>query len=221
MLRLFKVIPLLMIGLLAACSDGESYDSESETSAATEVEMPASHNPGLTTDLEATRDALIMTVTDASADQWTFHESEDRWNMAEVIEHIIIAENMFYSMLTEQVFVAEAMPVTEDDMSEADAGIAMFIRDRSTTFEAPEPAQPKGVYATPAEAIEAFMDARNRTLEFVASTDLDLRAYSASIPGSDAPPMDGYQWFVFLSGHSARHTAQIVQITDDAGYPTD
>jgi hypothetical protein len=31
--------------------------------------------------------------------------------------------------------------------------------------------------------------------------------------------LDGYQWLLLLSGHSARHTAQIEEVKASAGYP--
>jgi len=31
--------------------------------------------------------------------------------------------------------------------------------------------------------------------------------------------LDGYQWVLLLSGHSARHTAQIEEVKTNAGYP--
>jgi hypothetical protein len=31
--------------------------------------------------------------------------------------------------------------------------------------------------------------------------------------------LDGYQWVLLLSGHSARHTAQIEEVKASAGYP--
>ena len=219
MSRFLKVVPLFLLGLIVGCSDGESY--EADPAEAEEAVMSPANNPELVADLEATQEVLVMAVSDASPDQWTFRENDDRWNMSEVVEHLVITENMFYEMLTGQVFAAEPMPVASDDQTEEDSGIAMFIRDRSQTFQAPEPAQPTGMYATPDDAVAAFMEARNRTITFVATTDLDLRAYSAAIPGTDTAPMDGHQWFIFVSGHSARHTDQIEQIKADPGFPTD
>ena len=218
MKRFLHVMPLLLLGFLVSCQGSESGDGAGEGNydvAATYV----GSNAELIADLQATHEMLIETIQYATPEQWTFRENEDRWNTAEVVEHIVIAENMFYAMLTGVVLVGDASDIIEEDLTEVDAGIAMFIRDRSTTFDAPEPAQPQGIYATPEEAMEAFETARSNTVEFLTNTDLNLRAYSASIPGSDAPPMDGHQWFIFLSGHSARHTAQIEQIKADSDYP--
>jgi len=31
--------------------------------------------------------------------------------------------------------------------------------------------------------------------------------------------LDGYQWVLLLSGHAARHTAQILEVKERPGYP--
>ncbi len=49
------------------------------------------------------------------------------------------------------------------------------------------------------------------------TTTDDLRGHGAPHPVFKM--LDGYQWVLLLSGHSARHTAQIEEVKAGAGYP--
>ena len=95
MKRFLHVMPLLLLGFLVSCQGSESGDGAGEGNydvAATYV----GSNAELIADLQATHEMLIETIQYATPEQWTFRENEDRWNTAEVVEHIVIAENMFY-----------------------------------------------------------------------------------------------------------------------------
>jgi len=78
--------------------------------------------------------------------------------------------------------------------------------------------EPTGKYATPEEAAEAFEAARQVTIDFLKSTDKDLRSYSRALT-EGMPAMDGAQWVIFLASHVKRHVAQIDQVKADPGYP--
>ena len=45
----------------------------------------------------------------------------------------------------------------------------------------------------------------------------DLRGHAAPHPAFRM--LDGYQWILLLSGHAARHTAQIEEVKRAPGYP--
>jgi hypothetical protein len=51
----------------------------------------------------------------------------------------------------------------------------------------------------------------------VKTTTDDLHGHGA--PHLVFKMLDGYQWVLLLSGHSARHTAQIGEVKASAGYP--
>lgn len=59
-------------------------------------------------------------------------------------------------------------------------------------------------------------DGRDKTVAYVKDTADDLYGHAG-------PPvfkvLDGYQWILLLSGHAARHTAQIDEVKAVAGYP--
>jgi hypothetical protein len=52
---------------------------------------------------------------------------------------------------------------------------------------------------------------------YVKTTTDDLHGHAGPHPVFKM--LDGYQWVLLLSGHSARHTAQIEEVKASAGYP--
>ena len=97
-----------------------------------------------------------------------------------------------------------------------DEKVVKMVTDRSFKAKAPEPLIPSGQFATPEEIIAAFQRSREKTIAFAKSRD-DLREHAA--PHPVLKEMDAYQWLLFLSGHTMRHTAQIQEVKANAGFP--
>ena len=65
--------------------------------------------------------------------------------------------------------------------------------------------------------VNAFTAARDTTVDYVKTTADDMRAHAA--PHPVLKTLDGYQWLLLLSAHTARHTTQIEEVKTSAGYP--
>ena len=53
-------------------------------------------------------------------------------------------------------------------------------------------------------------------MEFVSSTDADLRNHYAQLPFGT---IDAYQALLFISGHTERHILQIVEVMENDDFP--
>src|SRR5262249_23596723 len=148
-------------------------------------------------------DAFIASLQGLSETQWTYKAGPDRWSIAECAEHIAESEGFIRGFIEKGVFAGGQKASPEAKKDEA---IKKFITNRSQKFQAPEPLKPTFKYKTPAEAIAAFEASRAKNIELIKSHD-DLRDVSGQHPAFKE--VDAYGWFLFLSGHSARHTAQI------------
>jgi hypothetical protein len=51
----------------------------------------------------------------------------------------------------------------------------------------------------------------------VKTTNADLRAHAS--PHWAVKEADAYQWLLYLSGHSERHTRQILEVKADPNFP--
>ena len=64
-----------------------------------------------------------------------------------------------------------------------------------------------------------FLGNRDRTIEFVRTTQEDLRSHT--LPHPVLNTLDAYQWILLISAHSQRRTAQIEQIKAHPNFPKD
>ena len=147
--------------------------------------------------------------------QWTVKAGPDRWSIAEVAEHIAISETTILQIVTDQIMKAAAVPRNPNPVS--DEQLLAGLLDRTSKFQAPEMLKPTNRWATRDALAKDFLAAREKTAAYVKTTTDDLHGHSAPHPVFKM--LDGYQWVLLLSGHSARHTAQIEEVKANAGYP--
>jgi uncharacterized damage-inducible protein DinB len=165
--------------------------------------------------LQQTRQAFLDSIANLSDAQWTFKAGPDRWSIAEVAEHIAISETTILRIVTDQI--VKGPPVPRDPNSVSDEKLLAWLLDRTSKFQAPEMLKPTNRWATRDALTKDFIAAREKTASYVATTTDDLHGHAAPHPVFKM--LDGYQWVLLLSGHSARHTAQIEEVKASAGYP--
>lgn len=164
--------------------------------------------------LDRTRNGVIDATKGLSEAQWKFKSGPDRWSVAEVLEHIALSEDMLFELTTKKVM--QASPGKPDrDYKSADKLVLTAIADRSKKAQAPEPLRPAGGQ-TPQELLDRFLKSRTRTMEFLKTTP-DLREHVVDSPIGQ--PLDAYQWLLFISAHSERHTKQILEVKADPNFP--
>jgi hypothetical protein len=71
----------------------------------------------------------------------------------------------------------------------------------------------------PEESVKLFLDNRAHTIEYMKTTQEDLRDHLFDHPVPAIGTLDGYQWILLISGHTRRHTAQILEVKADANFP--
>src|SRR5215831_1451831 len=79
--------------------------------------------------LETTKQAVIDATKPLTKAQWTFKEADDRWSVADVVEHIAASEDRFLAVVTEKVMKAPPRPAG-DDVKAIDEAIIAKIPDR-------------------------------------------------------------------------------------------
>ena len=168
--------------------------------------------------LNATRKRFHDSLAGLSEAQWNFKAGPDRWSILECAEHIAVSEDFLFGLLTQKILKAPLSPERRGALKGNDEALLKFITDRSQKAQAPEPVRPTGQWKAPAEALAHFNQSRDRTITFVESTQEDLRAriVPSALPLKE---VDAYQMILFLSGHSARHTAQIDEVKAAPNYP--
>lgn len=168
--------------------------------------------------LEQTQQELASSVAGLSAAQWTFRAADDKWTIAQVVEHLVLSEGQIRGRVEELVSGEVAAPRPAARTEEVEGAILRFVRDRSQQFNAPSPIQPAGRFETAAAGLDAFRAERAISVDYVRTTDVDLRAYRSAFPPADLE-LDGAQWLLFMCGHVQRHLDQIEEVKRSPGYP--
>lgn len=167
--------------------------------------------------MHGTRKLFLDSVAGLTAEQWNFKPAPDRWSIAECAEHIAVSEDFISGMVRDKVMKSPADPAKRAEVKGKDEAVVKMVPDRSQKFKAPDAIAPKKRFATPEEAVAHFRESRDRNIEYVNTTQDDLRDHFAPHPAMGM--LDGYQWILLMSAHSERHTEQINEVKADPNYP--
>lgn len=167
--------------------------------------------------LNETRKNFLAEIKGLSEAQWKFKSAPDRWSVAEVAEHIAISEETLMGMVTERIMKSPAAPEKKEAAKGKDDLLRKQVTDRSTKVQAPEMLKPASRWATESDLTKAFNASRDKTVNYVQTSQEDLRSHFG--PHPLLKELDAYQWITLISAHSARHTDQIKEVKADPNFP--
>lgn len=167
-------------------------------------------------ELEASRRELLAAVKGLSPAQWRFKPAPERWSISECVEHIALAEDSYFQLITQRLM--KAPPAAPDKLAEVqgkDQYVLNTMPDRSSKRQTSPALEPKG--KTPEESLEQFRKSRDRFISYVRTTQdpLRFRAQAHRAVGL----IDGYQWILLAAGHVRRHIEQIEEVKREKGFP--
>ena len=166
--------------------------------------------------LTETRDHMLQVLEGLSEEQLNFKPTEESWSIAECVEHLAIAENAFEGFL-KKTLAEGNIPSLKDSLVFKDEQLMGALTDRSKKFKTAEPFEPSGKFGSHAETVEAFVAKRNEHIEYIKTTEDDLRNHF----NQDLPfgTVDGFQVIIFAAGHAERHILQMEEIMAHADFP--
>lgn len=165
--------------------------------------------------LSRTRQILLDAVDGVSDTQAKWKPGPDRWSILEYVEHLAVSDGQLIALIKRSL-KTPAAPETEEQRRAREQKIRETPMPRGVN-RAPEMLQPEARFASLALAVAAFLEARDRSLEYARTTEADLRSHFA--PHSVLGPMDGYQWLVANARHVENHCAHIREIRTMAEFP--
>lgn len=179
--------------------------------------LTAAEREAAVTHLQGTHDAFLQSISGLSEKQWRFKPAPDRWSVAEVAEHITVAESGIFGLVQKQVMTSPAAPEKRAEVAGKDEMILKNVPDRSHKAQAPEFLKPTNRWANREDLTKAFEEARKATIDYVKTSNDDLRDHFFAHPVFGT--LDGYQWILLISAHSERHTQQILEVKADPNFP--
>ena len=145
--------------------------------------------------------------------QWKFKPAPDRWSIAECAEHVVTTDQMLFVFATQKLM---AMPAPESPEKRSDEAVLRASSDRSHRVKTMEFLEPKGRYPTCEATVEALRSGRMKIMEYIKTTQDDLRAHGIKSFGAYS---DAYQFLLTISAHADRHAQQIAEVKASPGYP--
>ena len=166
--------------------------------------------------LQQTEQGVIDAIAGLSDAQLNFKPAPDRWSVAECVKHIAITEQALWHM-TDSVIQGTPNPEKRSEIKATDEQVVQAIESREKKVKTAPPLEPQNTpYQSLSEALESFKTNRAKLIEYVKSTDDDLRNHVVTLPPGS---FDCYQMILFMGAHSNRHTQQIEEVKADPNFP--
>jgi DinB family protein len=185
---------------------------------ATETLTQAEREKGIA-ELEGSKKMFLDATKGLSEAQWNFKAAPDRWSIAECAEHIALSEGFIFGRITDGVMKTPLTPEKRSATAGKDDKLVPMLQDRSYKAKAPEAIDPTKKPMGHEESVKLFLDSRAKSEDFIKTTQEDLRDHIADHPVPAIGTMDAFQWVLFMSGHTRRHTLQILEVKADPNFP--
>jgi len=163
----------------------------------------------LVSHLEMTESWLTAELAGLSDAQLRFRMTPDSWSIADVVEHLAIAEPQYWKQLQDSL----QPPASGYKSESTDAAILWYGIDRTNRARTGEARVPQQK-STAKQSLASFLKLRATMKEVAKGSQEDMRGRKL-LEGN----MDVYQWFLMISTHSQRHILQIREIKAHGAYP--
>ena len=166
--------------------------------------------------LQQTEKGVFDAVSGLSEAQLNFKPAPDKWSVLECVKHIAVTEQSLWQM-TNGAIQAQANPEKRADIKSTDEQVIQMIESREKKVKTAPPMEPQNTpYKSLDEALSSFKNDRTKLIEYVKTTDADLRNHVVAMPFAS---FDSYQMILFIGAHSNRHTKQIEEVKADPNFP--
>ena len=169
------------------------------------------------TELKASRQLLLSAVAGLGDKQWRFKPAPDRWSIAECAEHVALAEDHYYELITGKLRNSPPEPSKRAEVKGKDDVVLEKMPDRGSKRITAPALEPKGRWLGPAETLDHFQKSRDRLVHYVQTTNDVLRDHFQTHRAVGL--IDAYQWILLASGHVRRHVQQIEEVKASPGFP--
>ncbi|MEP6763077.1 MAG: DinB family protein [Gemmatimonadaceae bacterium] len=164
------------------------------------------------THLDVTRASLEQAVNDVPENSRERRPSDDRWSVAQVVQHLAMVEGRIAALLRAKWEEARAVGLGKDQATSpiTPSFDVDGLKNRSAALVAREGSIPEPS-VTSVEALKALSASRATLRAFIDDADGDdLSAVMA--PHGRFGLMSVYDWLMFIGGHEARHTEQVREV---------
>lgn len=200
MLRVFSVLPVLLLISLTTVSDPLSKKDK---------KFAISY-------FKQTKKDLQDAIKNLSEAQLNWKPADSVWSIAECVEHIALSEKNLFDYGQSSLKEAANPDKRKELKFSNDQDIIKLVTDRSFRVKTREGFIPSNQFGSAQKSLDVFVERRNGLIDYIKKTDDDLRNHFVMTP---LGMFDTYQFLIFLSGHTRRHTLQIEEVKANPGFP--
>jgi hypothetical protein len=171
--------------------------------------------------LDTTAKDFLALIDGVSEEQWRWKSSPDRWSVGECAEHVILSERMLYQTALD----ALKSPADPEWATKTDGKVDFLKKVMPNRnpggaggARAPQEIVPTGSL-TRDEVVRRFNESRTEIRAFVAALDQPAKEHVVVHPFPVFGPLNAYDWLIYVPLHTIRHSRQIVEVQQTAGYP--
>lgn len=163
--------------------------------------------------LKRTRDELTRETENLTDAQWHFHESPDRWSIAEVVEHLALWEIIWAREIGMGIRSTPRPDLIAT--SSPDSYYHDFIMENKAHVS-PDFSRPTG-FIHGKNNLTFFQRLRDQAIGFADTTQADMRAQFELT--ATKYPRNMHQVYIYQWGHVDRHLRQIRKVKAHSNYP--
>ena len=166
--------------------------------------------------LKDTEKGVIKAVAGLSEAQLNFKPAPDKWSVEDCVKHIATTEQSLWQM-TNGAIQQAGNPEKRADIKATDEEVIKMTENREHKVKTAPSMEPQNTpYKSLAEALASFKTDRAKLINYVKTTDADLRNHVITMPPGS---FDSYQMILLIAAHSNRHTQQIEEVKADPNFP--
>ncbi len=160
--------------------------------------------------LAASRENFLSTIKDLSESQWYLRPGAGQWTPAECAEHILQTELYYFEPILKQMLSDAPDPSKMEGVVGKDAIAISSMEERAFKVKGQPWEEIPDKKIDKAALKASFEGKRNEIIEFLTHADNEFRVHFFDCPGLGT--LDAYQFILFISAHTNRHTSQIKDI---------
>ena len=157
---------------------------------------------------------MVENLTDA---QWSYKPALNKWSAGQTAEHIMLSEGALFAVM-ERALAEKPNPEWETKTAGKTQFLERIMPTRMGRAQAPESIRPTGKL-TRDEVISRFKEVRAKTMKFIETTDLPMKAHTFDHPFPVFGTLNAYQWLLYIPYHNLRHNKQIAEVKTSPGFP--
>lgn len=167
--------------------------------------------------LAQSRDRFVKTIESMSDAQWYLRPGPGQWSAAECADHLLQTELYFFMPTVQKMLSEEPNPEKRVEAAGKDRVAVDSMEQRAFKLKG-QPWEEKADLQIDREAlIRDFTNKRNEFISYLTDADEEFRVHYTYFPGLET--IDVYQFILFISAHTNRHTGQIEDIKALDFYP--